>query len=369
MNFWKYIVDISKFHSMNEIGFTLFITNRCNVNCRHCFYKEKINSPVEELSLDEIRKLARYLRRFNNGISITGGEPFLREDIADIVEVLADNGIKKININSNGLATQQILKIAKRISCLDDIDFSISISIDGMKETHDNIRNSPGIFNQAVMTIEELQKIGIKVKILMDLNAFNYRDIGRVYNFCFDQLKIQPGLELIRGIDISGIPIQEANTYYHPPEKQLLITKNMVPEVRKTLNIFFSKQIRENPSKLLPYSVSLAQIQCLLDIVEQQKNILKCYAGRKHIVIYENGDVSLCEMARSAGNLRNVNFNIWQLWHNDFANQQRRFIKDCYCTHSCYVNVFYSIYFIKKLIITLIKQLLKLSNFAKGKLL
>jgi len=357
MSFLKYLVDFIKFHTTGNTDFIFFVTNRCNARCKHCFYAEMINSTTGELSLHEIKKIAKYLRPYKGGILITGGEPFLRDDLGAIIKILADEKISKITVNSNGIATEKILETVKHLSCLNMIDLQINVSIDGTRQTHDKIRNYHGAFDQTITTIKELQKIGIKVTVLANINALNYTETGAIYRFCTNELGIKPEFEFIRGALVSGIPPHEANSYYNPYEKELLIRKEMVPEVRKALNVFSTNQIKDNPSMLLSVSALLARLEALLDIIERQQNIFKCCAGKKQGVIYENGDVALCEIAKPIGNLRHVNFDIGRLWHNDTANNQRRFIRHCYCTHSCFINVIHSQYFLKKLIGLVLKQL------------
>jgi len=362
MDIFKYITDYIRTYLSAKTGFIFFVTNRCNAKCRHCFYSKMLNYPKQELSIAEIERLARHLKQGRNSIIITGGEPFLREDLADIVKILVDSGITGIVINSNGIAVENILKTVERISCLRGINLSINISIDGSRDMHDKIRNFPGAFDRAVATIKELQKIGVRVGILMNLNALNYKEIGDAYNFCISQFNIKPNLELIRGVMVSGVSGEEASDYYEPCEPGLLINKDNACEIRKAMRGFYSRRIMIEPLKLFVYSASLARIECLLDVIEKRTDIFRCYAGDKHGVIYENAEVALCEMMKPIGSLRQLNFNIWEIWHNARADSQRKMVSRCYCTHSCFINVIYSPYFLVKFIFMFFSQLFQLAR-------
>ena len=68
-----------------------FITNMCNMRCKHCFYWKNLNTEEGEMSLEEIRKFALSLKNPMN-ISLTGGEPFLRKDLVEICKILANDG-------------------------------------------------------------------------------------------------------------------------------------------------------------------------------------------------------------------------------------------------------------------------------------
>ena len=65
------------------VNLIFFVTSKCNLLCRHCFYWEELNLPKNELSLDEIEKVARSLPNLLS-LSLTGGEPYLRPDLPDI---------------------------------------------------------------------------------------------------------------------------------------------------------------------------------------------------------------------------------------------------------------------------------------------
>jgi MoaA/NifB/PqqE/SkfB family radical SAM enzyme len=124
---------------------TLFLTNRCNLLCEHCGQNSSKALP-DELSLTEILNLIpRLLELRVKYVSFSGGEPFLREDIFEIIRAFKNNGFI-VGVISNGLISNQKLldKIADS-----DLD-SINVSIDGLKETHNAIRKNPKSFDLAM---------------------------------------------------------------------------------------------------------------------------------------------------------------------------------------------------------------------------
>ena len=81
-----------------------FVTSKCNSNCKFCFYKSKLNSG-DDLSLGEIRKISLGIGNFTN-LLFSGGEPFLREDLPEIVDIfISQNQVKNISIPTNGINT------------------------------------------------------------------------------------------------------------------------------------------------------------------------------------------------------------------------------------------------------------------------
>src|ERR1044071_1081128 len=73
----------------------LFINSICNMKCDHCFYWRQLNSR-DDLSFDEIVRLSNELGPIEN-LNLSGGEPFLRRDFADICRhFIRTNGVKEI---------------------------------------------------------------------------------------------------------------------------------------------------------------------------------------------------------------------------------------------------------------------------------
>ncbi len=90
-----------------------FVTSRCNLRCKHCFYIPNI-SPTQEISLIEIRRMASSAKNRLKQIIITGGEPFLRDDLYEIALSFVNNGCQMINIDSNGTLPLKVESFLKK---------------------------------------------------------------------------------------------------------------------------------------------------------------------------------------------------------------------------------------------------------------
>ncbi len=153
----KLIRDTFLPNKLNQVIF--FVTSLCNSRCRHCFYWKSLGQSGD-LSLGEIKKISSVLPHFND-LLLSGGEPFLREGLADIVKIFRkQNHIKTINIPTNGLLKEKILRDVLKIS--EDnprLDIYINFSLDGPVEIHDYIRQVPGNFEKTIDTLQCLYKI------------------------------------------------------------------------------------------------------------------------------------------------------------------------------------------------------------------
>ena len=127
-----------------------FVTSRCNLRCSHCFYWRELNTASDtELSIDEIRKIAQSFMH-PVSLSLTGGEPFLRKDLKEIIEAFqAGCGTREVGIATNGTLTENIVETIR--SVLEDgnlSSLSVQVSLDGLEGTHDAIRGVKGSFQK-----------------------------------------------------------------------------------------------------------------------------------------------------------------------------------------------------------------------------
>ena len=81
---------------------TLFITNYCSARCEHCFYSKELNNKVEELNLENLKKIFSSLKKPLNTLRITGGEPFFNKSLEDFIIFIDKHKIsKKVSITCN----------------------------------------------------------------------------------------------------------------------------------------------------------------------------------------------------------------------------------------------------------------------------
>ena len=132
------------------VNITLDITYRCNVQCEFCFLKDSVlYEKRDELTLEEIETLADQAKPFGASFFITGGEPFLRKDIAKVIAAIKARGLK-VGMNTNGTLVDAELGAAVREAGLDYIIFSVH----GPKEIHDCLENRTGAFDRAISNLE-----------------------------------------------------------------------------------------------------------------------------------------------------------------------------------------------------------------------
>src|SRR5690242_17606211 len=121
----------------------LFVTSRCNSLCRTCFYFDKLNSR-DDLTFDEIARISETAGPFRK-LWLSGGEPFLRDELAEIVGMFARrNRVGNVNLPTNGLLPDRMWPALDRmIELCPETSIDLNFTIDGLAATHDSIRGVP----------------------------------------------------------------------------------------------------------------------------------------------------------------------------------------------------------------------------------
>ena len=155
---------------------TVIVTYRCNAHCNMCDCFRDPTRPEDEITLDVIKKLPEMA--FTN---ITGGEPFIRKDIPEIVRELYKKS-DRIVISTNGYFTDRIIAL-----CREFPKVGIRISIEGLQKTNDAIRGIPDGFNRGYNTLKTLVEMKHPdVGFGMTVQDMNCEDLVPLYNIAND---------------------------------------------------------------------------------------------------------------------------------------------------------------------------------------
>jgi Fe-coproporphyrin III synthase len=243
------------------------VTEKCNARCRMCNIWKKDDTKNELKSSDFL-----YLPKNLTNINISGGEPFLRSDLPEIVE-----NIKKrcksagIIISTNGFATKSIVNTMKSLIEIDS-NIGVVVSVDGVGENHDKIRGVLGGFKQLLNTVRELKSMGVKVKIAFTIADYNYTDLRNVYNLSLDS-EIEMSLALV-----------------HSSENYFNIENDVMckDDIRKSLDWLMRKELSSNNPKKWLRAYFTHGLKVFLDT---GMRILPDYSGEGSAFISSNGDI------------------------------------------------------------------------------
>lgn len=153
------------------------VTGRCNLNCRHC-YIEAPDLRYADVSPDAIRRLIDQFERANVlQVSITGGEPFLRDDLMDIVGMLLDRKIRVHQFYTNGLlVTDAVLSDIKALGMTP----AFHLSFDGCG-VHDRMRGTQGTEGKVLDAIRRIGVAGFPVTVATSIDRGSKECLAETY--------------------------------------------------------------------------------------------------------------------------------------------------------------------------------------------
>lgn len=281
----------------------LEVTMRCNARCEHCGSScgDKIVS--DEISAEDLKKtLLDISKRYNASdilLNVTGGEPLVRKDLFDIMSYAVFLGFRW-GMTSNGmLITDEILKEMEETRME-----TISISLDGLKETHESFRKVPNCYDKIIENIKKLQKVPT-IKIIQVTTVANKKNLNELE----DLYKLMQELNITYWRVVNVDPIGRAKG-----NKDILLDKDDYIYLWN-----FIKEKRDENILTVEYGCSH-----YLDI-DYEKEIRDtyfiCSAGLYVASILSNGDISVCPNVERRpefiqGNIKRDNF--VDVWENKF---------------------------------------------------
>ena len=155
----------------------LAVTYRCNSRCRMCSIWQ-IKDHEGEITIADLDNLPLSLENLN----LSGGEPFLRDDLPELVAHLKKTRPNlRLTISSNGFATNLILEKMKEIIKFDS-EITVAISLDGVEEAHNAIRGVFGGFGKVMETLQGLKEMGVKnLRLAFTIGDYNIPELKKVY--------------------------------------------------------------------------------------------------------------------------------------------------------------------------------------------
>ncbi len=328
------------------IQLTFFVTRKCNAACPYCFYLSTGNfsgtganpTPPEsspELSIDEIEKISASLGPLL-WLAFSGGEIFLRDDLADITKAFYKNNRPSIILlPTNGLMPDVIRKNTEKIlsQCGESI-VAVKLSIDGPEEIHDPLRGVNGALKRVMETHKALEPL---------LAKFPNFELGVNTVFCrANQDAMHKTIDLVKGL--RGVSVHTVSLIRGSVSDESLKDVDM----KKYLEA--ARELEKNlKSGLLgKYRFGGARLKAAQDIVQRRlihetalkrKRLIDCCAGKLTLVLTESGDVYPCEsFSRKMGNVREFGHDLNRLVESNEATGAVDSIaaNGCWCTHECY---------------------------------
>ena len=284
-----------------KLNGTVIVTYRCNAKCTMCNRYKVPSKPEEEISLETIRKLPEMY--FTN---ITGGEPFIRDDLKDIVRELYKKS-DRIVISTNGFFTDKIVDLCKEFP-----QIGIRISIEGLEQTNNEIRGLEDGYNRGYTTLKKLVDMGMQdVGFGMTVQDRNAVDLVPLYNIS-DEL----------GMEFATASLH--NSFYFVESHNIIKDRLMVAQNFEDL---INRLLESNsPKKWFRAYFNHG----LINYIFSQKRLLPCDMSFDTFFIDPYGDVMPCNGTKEKQVMGNLNEQSWdELWNSEQAEKVRKFVRNC----------------------------------------
>jgi len=255
----------------------------------------------EEIGVDIIEKLPQMF--FTN---ITGGEPFVREDLLEIVGMLRKKS-KRIVISTNGYFTNKIITLCRKYP-----DIGIRISIEGLAKANDEIRGIPDGFDRGLRTLLELRAMGIKdIGFAMTVQDLNCHDIVPLYL-----------LAQTLGYEFATATLHNSH-YFYKWDNKIEDKEQVCAEVRKLIKLLLrSKRAKNWFRAYFNYG--------LINYIKGNQRLLPCEMGQNGFFLDPWGDVLPCNGMDEKQPMGNLKEQIWdEIWNSKQAEQVRQMVKNC----------------------------------------
>lgn len=324
---------LQSFIAPRQVGYLiLYVTNQCNFRCPFCFYYAEIEKGVKpnEMTVDELRRVSEQIGPLMQ-LSLTGGEPFLRAELADIAGMFIENAhVRFMTIVSNGSLTDRMVRFFETIlPQYPNTFFRLSISIDGIGERHDTIRGTPGSFKKIERSFAALTPLRERFdNIVLDTNAVY---TSETEHELLDTLKY-----IDREFTFDNLSITYARGEVKDPALKEVSRDRYIE-----INNFLEERQRTRENRFLyPLWRGVRDVSRdhLMRTVFDDEFVMPCVAGRKLVVLSETGEVLPCEiLGKSMGNIRETDYNMPALLAREENRALVKWIGDskCKCSFEC----------------------------------
>ncbi|MCC8112838.1 MAG: radical SAM protein [Bacteroidales bacterium] len=283
---------------------SIILTYRCPMQCKMCNIWKFPTKKSEEITAADLRSLPQL--KF---INLTGGEPFVRDDLAEIIEECYKH-TSRIVISTSGWLQDRVIEIAKRFP-----NIGIRISIEGLSAKNDELRGRPGGFDKGLSTLLTLKEMGLKdIGFGCTVSNNNSKDMLALY-----QLSKSLGMEFATA--------SFHNSYYFHKEDNEVTNRQ---EVCADFEQLIEWQLQEkHPKSWFRAFFNMG----LINYIEGGRRMLPCEAGSANFFIDPWGEVYPCNgleeryWKESMGNIRQASFD--EIWNSPQAERVRALVRKC----------------------------------------
>ncbi len=302
------------------------ISFRCNSKCRTCDVWRK---PNDDMSVAEWDRVFQSLGRSPFYMTFTGGEPFFRADLDDLViSAYTRCRPEVITIPTNGMLTERVVtQVARMCRECPKSSIGINLSIDGIGDEHDDIRGVEGNWKLSMETWRQLKELQAEyTNLVLTVHTVISRFNVKRFKAIQEGLKFLEPDSYITEVAEERVELDTVGWGITP-----------LPDDYDEIADFLSAQAEQSPARGIArftQAFRAQYYQLAKRVLHERTQVIPCYAGWASAHIAPNGDLwSCCIRAESVGNVRQTNYDISPLWRGRAMEELRGSIKrkECAC--------------------------------------
>jgi radical SAM protein with 4Fe4S-binding SPASM domain len=283
----------------------LALTYWCQYRCKTCNIWQR--KPVDELSTAEVLQFIDRNRQFS-WADLTGGELFLRDDIHDIFDAVADawRELVVLHYPTNGFLTDRIVRATERLANRGIPRVIVTVSVDGDEHTNDDIRGIKGGFERQMETFAQLHRMsGIQAVLGMTLSRYNIGQVERTFDACRQRY------QTLSWNDFHVNLAQVSQHYYgHAADDAAVVAPREM-----ALDELRTYRRRRSRCGSLTQWIERRYLTQLEQYLDTGLTPMRCHALRSSCFIDPWGTVFPCiSYTRPLGRLRNTDMGLEPIW-------------------------------------------------------
>jgi MoaA/NifB/PqqE/SkfB family radical SAM enzyme len=324
----------------------LFVTSTCNLRCGFCCYAKHLNT-ARDIPLQHLQTLARTAPPFR-ALLVSGGEPFLRRDLDEVMSAFTARGVEAISIPTNGWYDDRTIAVLGRFLTGDDRTIvNLSVSVDGFAPYHDRVRGRAKSFDRLCRTLRRLEPLravhpNLRVRLNTVITAENVTDVRALIDWCaatFPQLD-EHALEVVRDLTVADAD--------HCSADRRNLADHYVELVAHAERTYRGRADRRGQVPGLPNGLgnvlgaahAAAAAAVKRDRINGKRWGFPCTAGQRIAVVDGEGTLKACEHRGAVVDLSAHAWDLSAALHSSAMAAERRQIRRdaCDCIHGCFVG-------------------------------
>jgi MoaA/NifB/PqqE/SkfB family radical SAM enzyme len=268
-------------------------THRCNARCVMCGIWKETGTRAEELSPETLSGiLADRLFLRMEFVGISGGEPFLRDDLAELSAVFFERckAIKRLSLTTNGLLTRRMRAVLPEIAdCAGSAGalLDVSVSVHGVGETLDGIYGVAGAFGKIEQTIEALEELRDDGRLSFSMNCVllseNLADADELRSWAAS-----------RGIPLTFVTGEHRLRFRTEGLDEAFVSRDGQKEL-----VDFLRKLADDRSQSATSAGKYREIVAMLE--GRKKRSLSCYYAMGGLLLGYDGRLFYCSHSKEIG--------------------------------------------------------------------